>query len=860
MVAVGPTDPARLPPAGLDGLEPSWSRLVEVPLDDTIRTFHLLDTHAQADASEIADTVGLTVLCVHGNPSWSFLWRNVLHQLPDGVRGVAVDHLNMGFSDRTGTVRRLADRVDDLCALTDELGIAGPVVTIAHDWGGPISLGWAQRHIPQLRGVVLTNTAVHQPEGAPAPKIIRATRSRAALRRATVDTTAFITGAFEMSHPRLPKHIRKGFLAPYETADRREAIETFVEDIPLEADHPTAATLDGIAAGCALLGRIPTLLLWGSRDLVFSDLYLHDLEARFPHADVHRWGHAGHFVGEDADVASAAVDWINALDTDAQPADADLGPTSLLAPVYDPDRADRTAIVEMVDEQATITFGQLRTRIEETAAGLAHGGIEAGDRVALMIPPGIDMVATLFAIWRVGAVAVLVDGALKPKQMTAALNAAYPSHLIGINRALAASRALRWPGKRIAASELSSVQRRVLGVTDNLDTMRSSAPVLNLPLPPASAEAAVVFTSGSTGPSKGVRYSHARLAMQRDLIASLYDITSEDSLVAAFAPFALYGPLLGITSTVPDMDVSAPGSIETANLARAVDAIDATMVFASPAALERLVETANEVTAAQKPAMANVRTLLSAGAPVRASLLTETAALFPNAVAHTPYGMTEALPVASINLPDLIEAGSGPGVCVGRVAPGVELHIDPIDHSDPIDDDSPEFGEIIVRAPHQRLGYDRLWHTTHLASDPPGWHRTGDVGQLDAEGRLWVGGRLRHVVWTPSGPVGPVAIEKMVEELSDVYMAAVVGVGPVGNQQLVVVVERMLPPKKPALASLSLIDDVRSVAGHDVVAVFDVPKLPVDRRHNSKIDRTAVAEWADGVLAGGPLRGLAKEA
>ena len=126
MVAVGPTDPARLPPAGLDGLDPSWSRLVSVALDGTTRTFHVLDTHAEH--SSPAPT--LTVLCVHGNPSWSYLWRNVLHQLPADIRGVAIDHLDMGFSDRTGTTRRLAERIDDLCALTSELGITGPVVTI----------------------------------------------------------------------------------------------------------------------------------------------------------------------------------------------------------------------------------------------------------------------------------------------------------------------------------------------------------------------------------------------------------------------------------------------------------------------------------------------------------------------------------------------------------------------------------------------------------------------------------------------------------------------------------------------------------------------------------------------------------
>ena len=146
----------------------------------------------------------------------------------------------MGFSERSGRVRRLATRVDDLCALTDELGLDGPVVTVAHDWGGPISLGWAQRHRDQLVGVVLMNTAVHQPEGSPAPSLIRLTRSRPMLQNITVRTTSFIRGALAMSRPRPSADVQRGFLAPYLTADRRSAIAEFVADIPLDPGHPSA--------------------------------------------------------------------------------------------------------------------------------------------------------------------------------------------------------------------------------------------------------------------------------------------------------------------------------------------------------------------------------------------------------------------------------------------------------------------------------------------------------------------------------------------------------------------------------------------------------------------------------------------
>src|SRR5205823_2108027 len=114
-----------------------------------------------------------TMLCVHGNPTWSFLWRRFLGAAPEGWRVVAVDQLGMGFSERTAGPRTLAQRVDDLGDLTAALGITGPVVTVGHDWGGIISAGWALTHREQLRGVVLTNTAVHLVEDDAGPGLIR---------------------------------------------------------------------------------------------------------------------------------------------------------------------------------------------------------------------------------------------------------------------------------------------------------------------------------------------------------------------------------------------------------------------------------------------------------------------------------------------------------------------------------------------------------------------------------------------------------------------------------------------------------------------------------------------------------------
>jgi olefin beta-lactone synthetase len=229
----------------------------------------------------------------------------------------------------------------------------------------------------------------------------------------------------------------------------------------------------------------------------------------------------------------------------------------------------------------------------------------------------------------------------------------------------------------------------------------------------------------------------------------------------------------------------------------------------------------------------------------------------PKAQAHTPYGMTEALPVTDITLDEILAAGPGDGVCVGRPLPGVEVAIAPLDTdgtaAETLSGDPEVTGEIVVRAAHLKDHYDVLWLTEQDSARNPGWHRTGDVGRLDSVGRLWVEGRLAHVLVTADGVRTPVGIEQQVEALPAVDRAAVVGIGPRGAQQAVVIVETHPPAPRAGLASPNLIDAVRSAVNLQVAAVLVTPALPTDIRHNSKIDRLRLARWADRVLAGGRI-------
>jgi olefin beta-lactone synthetase len=854
------TGDARLPPPNLPGLDPSWSRLVTVAGEGgTKQTWHVLD-NAVADPE-------LTLLCVHGNPTWSYLWRRLFSAVPRTWRVVAPDQLGMGYSDRPSEPRTLAQRVSDLDRLTDALGVDGATVTVAHDWGGPISLGWASRQGDRLRGVVLLNTAVHLPEGDAGPALIRLANLPGLRGAVCARTPAFVRAATSLSRPPLPKAVRDAYAAPYAVASRRRAVADFVSDIPFSPGHPSRPALDDIALATRSL-HVPALVLWGPRDPVFAERYLDDLRDRLPDADVHRYEQASHLVTEDAPhYAESVVEWVRDRAAGTVPA-AVSPPTEAAAAVLPPLGArlaaragdHAPAVVELGGR--TVSWDLLDRKVMEIAAGLAATGVRRGHRVALLVPPSADLTAAVYAIWRAGAVIVVADKGLGVRAMGRALRGARVDHVVGTAQGLAAARAMRLRGRRIAAGAARGPLLRALGADITLsDLARIGRSAPEPAAPPAGGECAVVFTSGATGPPKGVVYHHRQVQAQLELVRSTYALTENDRLVAAFAPFSLFGPALGIGSAVPDMDVTAPGTLTAAALADAVRAIDATVVFASPAALRNVVATAGALSGPQRTALARVRLLMSAGAPVPVALLRALSELLPNADARTPYGMTEALPVTDVSLQELLEAGTGEGVCVGRPLPGVEVAVSALSGSGLANGaltSQPELsGEICVRAPHVKDRYDALWATQHASSrDGLGWHRTGDVGHLDADRRLWVEGRLEHVITTAAGVVTPVGVEQRVERLPQVRAAAAVGVGPVGTQQVVVVVAPRTPRSRwsSPVAPLDLSEAVRRAAEVEVAAVLEMRDLPVDIRHASKVDRREVGTWASRVLAGAGTR------
>ncbi len=379
------------------GVAARYSGYLEVPSTSavdpagTTHRWHLLDNHGELEERGISP-VG-TLLCVHGNPTWSYLWRELLnhvsaHALP--WRVVAVDQLDMGFSPRTGpaSVGRPGQRPrgSDRCPGLGRPGHHGGTRLGRHHFPG-LGLG-----TPAAAGrVVLTNTAVH-PAGFQMPAALRLASHPAVHGWGTKSTDAFLRVTHSLAHPKLDPGTREAFMAPYTSAERRDGVANFVADIPFAPDHPSRSTLESIAESLRTL-FVPALLLWGPKDPVFSDRYLRDLMSRLPHAQVHRFESAGHLLPEDRDIATPIFDWLdkqNRQDGPAGRAEPLNGYRPMLAEL-DARTHDNTAAVVDVSPPRTLSWSDLGHRVNTLAAGLASIGVRSGSRVNLLVPPGIEL-------------------------------------------------------------------------------------------------------------------------------------------------------------------------------------------------------------------------------------------------------------------------------------------------------------------------------------------------------------------------------------------------------------------------------------------------------------------------------------
>jgi acyl-CoA synthetase (AMP-forming)/AMP-acid ligase II len=520
-------------------------------------------------------------------------------------------------------------------------------------------------------------------------------------------------------------------------------------------------------------------------------------------------------------------------------------------------------------EYRQLSFAELRADTDRIARGLVAMGVKPGMRLVLMVPPSIDFVTLTFALLKSGATLVLIDPGMGRKRILNCLAELNPDGFVGISivQAIRTFMRRKFPSARLnvtvgrrwfwGGASLADVRRKGDAVSP-LPAVQ--LPAVQLPETGADDPAAIIFTTGSTGPPKGVLYRHGNFDAQVSQLREQYNIEPGGIDLPGFPLFALFNCAMGVTTVIPDMDPTRPAEVDPEKILKIANDCQVTQAFGSPAMWRQV----GGYCAKHGKRIPTLRRVFSAGAPVPPPVIADMKkTIADDGELFTPYGATESLPVASISGSEVLDetaakTNAGAGTCVGRRFSGIDWQvIRPVDGPIVnIDDAEPlavgEVGELIVRGVVVTTEYvSRTQYnaTSKIRDADRFWHRMGDLGYFDESERFWFCGRKAHLVTTPSGPMYPVCCEAMFNIHPAVRRTALVGVGSVGQQRPVLVIEPEDYSNANADQGRQLIEELSKIALADPITekieTFLLSEaLPVDIRHNSKIFREKLAIWA----------------
>jgi len=497
------------------------------------------------------------------------------------------------------------------------------------------------------------------------------------------------------------------------------------------------------------------------------------------------------------------------------------------------------------------------------ANGLIEYGIGRGVRTALMLTPGLEFFAMFFALFKAGAVPVLIDPGIGIKPLKTCLAEARPEAFIGVTKAQIARKLLGWApdaklvtsGPKLGWGGLNTKQLRKLGQKTSGTVLADTK---------ADEMAALLFTSGSTGIPKGVVYRHRHFMNQVEMLQSAFDIRAGEVDLPTFPPFALFDPAMGMTTIVPIMNPTRPAKVDPRLLVQTINRFEVTNIFGSPALLNVL----GRYTESENIQLPSVRRIISAGAAMPVATIRRLQkTLAVDADVYTPYGATECLPVASVSGTELnheVEqrTAAGEGTCIGRPVAPNEIRIIPVTDSvletfeDTVELPVGITGEIVVQGPTSTDSYWGREEQTLLAkitdTEDRIWHRMGDAGYFDTEGRLWYCGRKSQRVVNENEIMFADQIEAIFNVHPEVARTALVGIGTADRQTPVLCVEPLDKPG-PKRRERIRFDLLQIGSGHtaakSIKQILFHKSFPVDIRHNAKIGREKLARWAAEKLA-----------
>lgn len=511
----------------------------------------------------------------------------------------------------------------------------------------------------------------------------------------------------------------------------------------------------------------------------------------------------------------------------------------------------------------SLTYGELEARTSAVAAGLESVGVGRGVRTVLMVPPGLDLFVLAFGLFKAGAVPVLVDPGIGLHHLKACLGNARPEAFVGVPKAQAARVILGWARDSVRTT-VTAGPRIFWGGHSlrKLEERGRGAGGGGIAATTADEIAAIVFTSGSTGPPKGVVYRHGNFAAQIEAVRGVLDCGPGDVDLPTFPLFSLFDPALGMTTIIPEMDPTRPAKVDPNKIIGPIHEYGVTTMFGSPA----LLDTVGRYGVANGIELPTLRQVVSAGAPVAPRIIERFVSLMaPGGRILTPYGATESLPVA-VNSSDVIlgetraATDRGAGTCVGEPVSSIEAAVIGI-RDDPVkawNDDlrlpDGEVGEIVVKGPQVTHEYFATEKHNRLGKIPDGddvRHRMGDLGYFDKQGRLWFCGRMSQRVITAEETLYTVPCESIFNTHPDVYRSALVSAEVDGEIVPVICIET--EPGVKGGDHERIRTELLDLGGEfehtkNIRTVLYHRAFPVDIRHNVKIGRRELGEWATAQL------------
>ena len=516
----------------------------------------------------------------------------------------------------------------------------------------------------------------------------------------------------------------------------------------------------------------------------------------------------------------------------------------------------QTAIIETRTGKQ-VTFQELEGESNLIASGLLQHGFKKGDRVLVMVPYGINFVSLTFALFKAGAIPILIDPGLGKKNVLHCIRQSEPRGIIAIPLAHAVKTFLPASFKSIQLSV--TVGKRWFWGGPTLDQVKNNGHLhYQAEETPDTQDAAILFTSGSTGPAKGVLYTHGMFNQQIQILHEHFGIQPGEKDLPTFPLFGLFSTGIGMTSVIPNMDFTCPAKVKASHIIDLIQKQHITSSFGSPALWNSVTRYCNE----NDIRLPSLRRILIAGAPVSGSLLKRFETILqPECKVMTPYGATEALPVTSIDRQEIVNetwAQQDEGICVGKPIPGAEIKIIQISDQPILKWDTAlelpqgQTGEIIVKAPWVTKSYFKQEAKTELAKIPDGhsfWHRMGDVGKWDDKNRLWFCGRKGHRVIIDAEILFTIPCEAIFNQHPDVKRSALVGRGLGSMSEPVIIIEpenQHRVTQDPQSFSKELLE-LGATFPHtrSIKKILYFSDFPVDVRHNAKIFREKLAAWSE---------------